>query len=141
MTTRSKKILVVDDDEFLRQSMKIGLVMLGYDIEFAKNAKEALEILEKEEFPLIITDLTMPEMDGTELCKRIRERNSETVIYAFSGRLAKVESDQLEEIGYDGLLHKPVKIEILERAIEGALEKTDKRLINIQGIDYGKEKY
>ena len=127
MTTLSKKILVVDDDEFQRKSMKKMLGMLGHDVELAKNAKEALEILEEKEFPLIITDLIMPKMDGMELCKRIREINSMTVIYSFSGYLTKFEPKQLEEIGFDGHLRKPVKLEVLERAIKGAFEKINKR--------------
>jgi DNA-binding response OmpR family regulator len=127
MTTLSKKILVVDDEETIREIMQINLVRLGYDPELAKNAKEALEILENEKFPLIITDLKMPEMDGIELCMRIREKTSETLIYAFSGGFTEVDSDQLEKMGFDGLLCKPVKFEVLERAIEGAFKKIDER--------------
>jgi len=127
MTTLSKKILVVDDEETIREIMQINLVRLGYDPELAKNAKEALEILENEKFPLIITDLKMPEMDGIELCMRIRERTSETLIYAFSGGFTEVDSDQLEKMGFDGLLCKPIKFEVLERAIEGAFKKIDER--------------
>jgi two-component system alkaline phosphatase synthesis response regulator PhoP len=127
MTTLSKKILVVDDEETIREIMQINLVRLGYDPELAKNAKEALEILENEKFPLIITDLKMPEMDGIELCMRIREKTSETLIYAFSGGFTEVDSDQLEKMGFDGLLCKPIKFEVLERAIEGAFKKIDER--------------
>jgi CheY-like chemotaxis protein len=126
MTALSKKILVVDDEESIRELMKMGLGILGYDTEFAKNAKEALEILDKKEFPLIITDLRLPDIDGIELCMQIRKRSSETIIYAFSGGVTEVEFDQFEEMGFDGLLSKPIKFEVLERAIEGAFEKIDK---------------
>ena len=127
MTALSRKILFVDDDKFQRETMKKMFGILGYDVEFAKNAQEALEILEKKEFPLIITDLIMPEMDGTELCKRIREINSVAVIYAFSGYLKKFEPKRLEEIGFDGHLSKAVDIEKLERSIEGAFNKIEQR--------------
>jgi len=127
MTALSKKILVVDDEESIREIMEINLVKLGYDPEFAKNAKEALEILENEKFPLILTDLRMPEMDGIELCLRIRERDLETLIYAFSGGFTELDSDQIEKMGFDGLLCKPVKFEVVERAIEGAFKKIDER--------------
>jgi two-component system alkaline phosphatase synthesis response regulator PhoP len=127
MTTLSKKILVVDDEESIREIMEINLVKLGYDPEFAKNGKEALEILENENFPLIITDLRMPEMDGVELCMQIRERHSETLIYAFSGGFTEVDSHELEKMGFDGLLCKPVKFEVLECALEGAFNKIDER--------------
>ncbi|MGD8449248.1 MAG: response regulator [Desulfobacterales bacterium] len=127
MAMLSKKILVVDDEESIREIMEINLVKLGYVPELAKNAKEALEILEEEKFPLIITDLKMPEMDGIELCMRIRERTSETLIYAFSGGFTVLDSDHFEKMGFDGLLCKPVKYEVLERAIEDAFKKIDER--------------
>ena len=125
MTRLSKKILVVDDEETIREIMEINLVRLGYDPELAKNAKEALEILENGNFPLIITDLKMPDMGGIELCQRIRKRKPETLVYAFSGGFTGHDSDQVKKMGFDGLLCKPIKFEILERAIEGAFKKLD----------------
>ena len=123
----SKKILVVDDEESIREVMKMGLVKLGYDPVFAENGKEAFEILTREKFPLILMDIRLPGMDGIELCLRIKEKNPETVIYAFSGVVAEFEFDQLEKMGFDGLLCKPVPFEVLERAIKGAFEKINKR--------------
>jgi CheY-like chemotaxis protein len=127
MTTLSRRILVVDDEEILRDTIEEMLIILGYDVELAKDAKEALEIARKEYFPLIITDLMMPKIDGTQLCKQIREINETAVIYAFSGFLTEVDSDQLKDIGFDGHLCKPVKMEVLKHAIEGAFEKIHQR--------------
>jgi len=127
MATLSKKILVVDGDESIRKLVKIKLVKLGYDPELAKNGKEALKISEREEFPLILMDLRLPEIDGIELCMRIKKRSPKTVIYAFSGVVTEVEFNQIEEMGFDGLLCKPVTFEVLERAIEGAFEKIKRR--------------
>jgi len=127
MTTLSKRILFVDDEDLLRDTIKDMLMILGYDVELAGNAEEALEMARKEYFPLIITDLMMPEIDGTQLCKQIRKINETAVIYAFSGFLAEIDSDQLKEVGFDGHLCKPVKIEVLKHAVEGAFEKLQKR--------------
>jgi len=127
MTTLSRRILFVDDEDLLRDTIKDMLMMLGYDVELAKNAEEALEIVRKEYFPLIITDLMMPEIDGTQLCKQIREINETAVIYAFSGFLTEIDSGQLKDVGFDGHLCKPVKIEVLKHAIEGAFEKIHQR--------------
>ncbi|RZB35364.1 MAG: hypothetical protein SRB2_03162 [Desulfobacteraceae bacterium Eth-SRB2] len=91
MTTVSKKILIVDDEKSLREIMKKRLGKLGYNPGCAKNGKEGLEISERKKFPLILLDLRMPEMDGIELCIRIKERNPETVIYAFSGIVTEAE--------------------------------------------------
>jgi CheY-like chemotaxis protein len=117
----------VDDEEILRDTIGEMLMILGYDVALAKDAKEALDIAQKEYFPLIITDLMMPEIDGTQLCKQIREINETAVIYAFSGFLSEVDSDQLKSAGFDGHLCKPVKIDVLKRAIEGAFEKINQR--------------
>jgi CheY-like chemotaxis protein len=127
MTTLSRRILFVDDEDLIRDTIKDMLMMLGYDVELARNAKEALEIVRKEYFPLIITDLMMPAIDGTQLCKQIREINETSVIYAFSGFLTEVDSDRLKDVGFDGHLCKPVKIEVLKHAIEGAFEKIHQR--------------
>lgn len=127
MTTISMRILFVDDEELLRTTIKDVLMMLGYDVELARDAKEALEIARKEYFPLIITDLMMPEIDGTQLCKQIRKINKTSVIYALSGYLTDVDSDRLKDVGFDGHLSKPVNIEVLKHAVEGAFEKIYQR--------------
>jgi CheY-like chemotaxis protein len=123
MTTDSKKILIVDDEKSVREITKIRLEKLGYDPECAQNGKEALEILVREKFPLILMDLKLADFEGTELCLRIKERNPETVIYAFSGHVIESDFDQLEEKGFDGLLCKPVTSEVLEQSVKGAFEK------------------
>lgn len=127
MTALSRKILYVDDEELQGKLMYKMLTRMGYDTEVVKNAREALEILDKEEFPLIITDLSMPEMNGIELCQRIRKSNQESFIYAFSGYLAEFDFEKLEEFGFDGHLSKPSETEFLKCAIEGAFEKIDQR--------------
>ena len=127
MTTPSRRILFVDDEEFQRDTIKEMLIMLGYDVELARDANEALEISRKENFSLIITDLMMPEIGGAQLCQQIREINETAVIYAFSGYLSELDSDQLKDVGFDGHLCKPVKIEVLKHAIEGAFEKNHQR--------------
>ena len=127
MISVSRKILFVDDEESQIKLMQSFFLRKGYDAEFAKSAKEALEILDNEDISIIITDLQMPEMDGIEFCRRVREKGSEVVVYGYSGDIIGVNSDHLEDIGFDGLLWKPVRLGVLERAIEGAFEKIDRR--------------
>jgi CheY-like chemotaxis protein len=127
MTAGPGKILFVDDEELQRELMKDILMTLGYDVELAENGDEALEIFQREAFPLIITDLSMPDMDGTQLCRQIRKINETAVVYAFSAYLAEVASDQLKSAGFDGHLCKPANIEVLKHAIEGAFEKNHRR--------------
>ncbi|MBL0699593.1 MAG: response regulator [Desulfosarcina sp.] len=118
-----KKILFVDDDKAQRGIINDIIKKLGYTVETVGSSEEAMKILAKHKYPLIITDLKMPGIDGMELCKRIREIGSESVIYALSGHVAEFDPELFEEIGFDGHLCKPVKIKVLKLAIEGAFEQ------------------
>ncbi len=118
-----KKILFVDDEESQRDVMSRFLKKLGYDATISSNALEALEILKKEHFPLIITDLSMPGMDGSTLCENIRIANPNAIIYALSGFIESVEFETLESARFDGYLRKPVTSKVLKLAIDGVFEK------------------
>jgi len=118
-----KKLLVVDDDKSYLNALKKILTKMGYAAEVAAGSEEALKILEKENFPLIITDLDMPGLDGVELCKQIKEIDSNSIVYALSGYITEYDTENLEKSGFDGYLSKPAKIEVLKQAIEGAFDK------------------
>ncbi len=121
-----KKILFIDDEESQRDVMDRVLRRMGYTVTISSNPEESLEILKTEFFPLIITDLNMPEMDGINLCKNIRKINSQSVIYALSGYIESYEAERLESVGFDGYLRKPVTSEMLKQAIEGAFDKFER---------------
>ena len=118
-----KKILFIDDDEAQREIINDIIKKFGYTVETVGSSEAAIRVLAKNKYPLIITDLKMSGIDGTELCKRIREIDSESVIYALSGHVAEFEPELFEEIGFDGHLCKPVNIKVLKQAIEGAFER------------------
>jgi len=118
-----KKILFVDDEELQRDVMRRVLKKLGYDVTLSSNSLEALEILKNEHFPLIITDLSMPGMDGATLCENIRITNSNSIIYALSGFIESFEAETLESVGFDGYLRKPATSKILRIAVDGAFDK------------------
>ncbi|RJP75918.1 MAG: response regulator [Desulfobacteraceae bacterium] len=118
-----KKILFVDDEESQRDIMRRVLRKMGYSVTLSSGPVEALEILKKEYFPLIITDLSMPGMDGTKLCKRIRSKNQNSIIYALSGFIESYQAEKLEEVGFDGYLRKPATTATIKQAVDGAFDK------------------
>ena len=120
-----KKILIVDDDNAYLNVLEKIFSKMEYEAEFAGSSEEALEILKKDNFPLIITDLEMPGLDGVELCKQIRIIDPKAVVYALSGYIAEYDTEYLEKSGFDGYLSKPAKIEVLKKAIEGAFDKIE----------------
>ncbi len=118
-----KKILVIDDEGSQRDVMQRFIPKLGYAVKTADSSESALEILAVEHFPLIITDLSMPGIDGLELCRRVKQVDSNIIIYALSGYIASFNEKKLEECGFDGYLSKPASSQTLKQAIEGAFEK------------------
>ena len=74
----AKKILVVDDEQIIRESLSYVLKNEGYDVTEAANGKIAYQLLTKQPFDLVVTDLEMPEMKGTELLEKIRDLSVQT---------------------------------------------------------------
>ena len=74
----AKKILVVDDEQIIRESLSYVLKNEGYDVTEAENGKIAYQLLTKQPFDLVVTDLEMPEMKGTELLEKIRDLSVQT---------------------------------------------------------------
>ena len=122
-----KKILVVDDEDFHRELMQKLLTKLGYEVAVAESAEEAFSLLEKEKFPVIITDLIMLEMDGVEFCQMIRETDTRTVVIALSGYTELYNIEKLKEAGFDNHLTKPFKIETIKQAIKEGFEEFQRR--------------
>ena len=118
------RILVVDDEDFQRDLLKKLLSRAGYEVEEAQSPEVALSILDKEEFQVIITDLIMLDMDGVEFCLRVRETNSKTVIIALPGHVDLYDIDKLKLAGFDNYLTKPIKVEVIQEAIEEGLKRT-----------------
>ena len=118
------KILVVDDEDFQRDLLKKLLSKVGYQVEEAQSPEVALSILDTKEFQVIITDLIMLDMDGVEFCQRVRETNSKTVIIALTGYVDLYDIDKLKVAGFDNYLTKPIKVEVIQEAIEEGLKRT-----------------
>ena len=120
-----RKILVVDDDDMIIDLFKDGFSRAGFTVRRAKSAEEALAILEKEAYSVMFLDLKLPSMDGLELCRRIRETNSTSIIYAVTGYKSKYEVSDCRNAGFDDYFTKPVDLKILFRAALDAFDKID----------------
>jgi len=132
----NNKILVVDDEEIIRESLSYILRKEGYPVEEAANGKIAYEKLKEDSFDLVITDLEMPEMKGTALLKEIQNlhlRTSTIIITAFGSletaisALRNGASDYiLKPIEFDELLFKVKKLfEVQELLLENRFMKKE----------------
>jgi len=128
------KILVVDDEDYHRELMQKLLARLGYQVEAVESAEDAFSCLDRESFPVIITDLIMLEMDGVEFCRKIRETDNKTVVIALSGHTELYDINRLKEVGFDNHLAKPFKIDVIKQAIQEGIEEYRRR-VDIQDDD------
>ena len=116
------RILGVDDEPIIGESIACALEAPNRKIVLAKNGQEALEIVAKEKFDIIITDHRMPRAGGLELVKKLRKRKYDGKIVVLSGHLSPDNIGIYEELGIDEVVGKPVDSEEL-RTIISLLEE------------------
>jgi CheY-like chemotaxis protein len=119
----SKRILVVDDDPRVREVLSAMLESAGYEVSLAPNGRDAVAILENQEFTAILTDLVMPEQEGIETIKLIRKDYPDLKIIAMSGAFG---GDYLRIAGYLGAhstLAKPINMETLISTLQRTIQE------------------
>ena len=119
-----KRILLVDDEPAMLQTLRIILTSDGYEVETAWSSKEALGIVNQERFDLVITDFNMPEMKGDELALLIKEQWPGTPVVMLSGSAEILRASGRALPGVDVLIGKPFKIAELCREIAQLLEES-----------------
>ena len=121
----SVKILFVDDSEMTRNIIGAMIEDLGHDIEVAEDGSEALDLLNKDKFDILITDLNMPIMDGYTLIENVRKIKNYINIPILIITTEKESKDKEKgfEVGADYFLVKPVEKEQLSQYIQMCLDK------------------
>ncbi|MBN2281736.1 MAG: response regulator [Candidatus Marinimicrobia bacterium] len=127
-----RKILFVDDEESILDIYKNLLEDTDYEVFTAPDGFKALEIIEKNVIPVMFLDLNMPGMSGLELCERIRESNSISIINAITGYSSLFELVEIRNAGFDDYFKKPIRMEKLLEVIEDCFEKIDRWEINFK---------
>jgi two-component system, cell cycle response regulator len=134
------KILIVEDDPVSRRLLESFLTEWGHDVKLAVNGSEAWEILQNPDAPnLVISDWMMPEMDGLELCRRIRATGKSGYIYFIILTAKEKKEDVVKglEAGADDLLVKPFSHEELKcRVLIGErILNLEKRILQLASTD------
>ena len=118
-----KRILVVDDDELVRLALEELLRPEGYEIHAVSSGKEALNRIAENAYDLLMLDIIMPEMDGIELCRKIREKDdySEVPIVFLTAKSREEDRSVGLEAGANLFLSKPISPEKLLTLISEAI--------------------
>jgi two-component system, OmpR family, alkaline phosphatase synthesis response regulator PhoP len=119
-----KKILMVDDDELVLIAIRELLTPLGFGVTLSSNGPDALEKVANERFDLIVLDVIMPEMDGFEVCRKIRQIQSyaETPIIMLTAKSGEEDKQRGMAVGASLYLPKPISPKRLIALVEEAME-------------------
>jgi two-component system KDP operon response regulator KdpE len=120
MSATSARILIVDDEPPIRKLLRMGLTSQGYDVLEAQNGKVALELISNNP-DLVILDLGLPDIDGLELLKRIRQRENSLPIVVLSSRGDEAGKVAALDLGADDYVTKPFGMEELFARMRAAL--------------------
>ena len=106
---RGPVVLIVDDDERLREYVRVNLEMEGYTVREAGSAAEGMSALEESRPDLILLDVMMPQVDGWEMLQRVHERHGVGAIpvVMFSGKVDERAAGEAAERGAQGFIGKP----------------------------------
>ncbi len=119
-------LLIVEDEESMRETLKLNLELEGYLVTTADNGPEVLRLVKNEYFDLIILDIMLPEMDGLMVCETIRMQHNDVPILFLSAR--NTGADRVEGLkkGGDDYLTKPFNLEELLLRVEKLIIKSKK---------------
>jgi len=120
--TGEGKILLVDDEDVIRETMKLNLENLGYEVLTAQNGEEGLSLFQENQFDLILLDMIMPEMSGKEFFKLVKKIDSDIRVILVSGYYNEEDVMEMKSLGLNGILQKPVNQEKLSTLIEDILK-------------------
>jgi len=119
----AKRILVVDDEPFVCDAVKMMLTFDGHEVYTANSAREALDVFEKDKFDLVITDFAMPVMKGDELAVAIKERAPGQPVIMITAYAEMLETSGNPLSGVDRMIGKPFLLDDLREAIAAVLGK------------------
>jgi len=121
-----RKLLIVDDEAYIRELLESAFSKAGYTVLSASCGEEALGILGQQLIPVIYIDLGLETMTGFELCERIRTDHPETIIYALTGYSSLFQRSEYLEAGFNEYFAKPVKLGVLYKSAQDAFDEIDR---------------
>jgi DNA-binding response OmpR family regulator len=123
MAERSPRILLVDDERAIQTLLSYPLQKDGYEVVCASDGREALTRFEEGQYDLVVLDVMMPRMDGLEVCRRIRSKNTVPIIM-LTARAEEVDKVVGLELGADDYITKPFSLREFRSRVKAALRRS-----------------
>jgi two-component system OmpR family response regulator len=123
VSQEGERILVVDDEPFITDLLSAALRFEGFDVEVAGSGREALQLAQPGRYDLIMLDVMMPDLEGTEVCRRLRETGIGTPVVFLTARDST--EDKVYGLGMaDDYVTKPFSLEELVARVRAVLRRT-----------------
>ncbi|MDN3202563.1 response regulator [Algoriphagus sediminis] len=123
----TKRILVGEDSSVIINLTKSVLSFENYEIKSAKDGTQVLDLLQNEDFDLVLMDISMPKMDGIECTKAIRnlpdQAKASIPIIAITGNLKNFTKEQYKTMGFTDFLQKPLNYDLLLATVKKIINK------------------
>ncbi len=127
---KEMKILLIDDDQWIRESLSLFLKSEGYLLVACETAEEGLETLRDETYDIIIVDYKLPGMDGMEFFKRIEGSHPDSMKILLTAYKENKIISEATRIGVNDYIEKPFTVETLERSFSKFFEKREEKIIH-----------
>lgn len=116
------RVIVCEDEKFIRWALAEHLRSSGYEVEEAENGIECLQLVEKKIPDIILLDLRMPKMDGTATLKQLRDQGIKIPVFILSGFGAAGSTTEATELGAQGFIAKPYHLSEISQLLEATLQ-------------------
>ena len=116
-------LLLIDDDEWIRDSMRLFFESEGCDLVTLETAEQALELVKQEPFDIIISDFRLPGIDGIEFFKRTSQLNKSSLKILITAYMSKKVASDAKKAGVDDLIEKPFKPKTIEKSLSRLLSR------------------
>ena len=125
MNVKSKKVLIVDDEQSIRTLLDYNLKQAGYETIMASDGKEAIEMAEAKKPDLILLDLMLPQISGIEVCKMLRSQQINIPIIMLTAKSEELDKVLGLEIGADDYMTKPFSPREVVARVKAVLRRTN----------------
>src|SRR5690348_7594280 len=129
-----RKILVIEDEQKIADTLKLGLGENGYEVEAAYDGTIGLKLFESRDFDLVVLDINLPGLNGYELCKRIRARNAQVPVIMLTALSSLNDKIEGYDAGADDYIIKPFEFRELLMKIRVLLKRSVHQNIPVGSI-------
>jgi PAS domain S-box-containing protein len=127
---KKARILVIDDEEFVRSVLSRTLAQVHHQVTLAEDGEKGIQLFKEEKFDMVLTDLGMPGMSGWDVCRIIKKISPHTPVGMITGWGAEMNQSKIEEYGLDFFISKPFDFNQVLNVVAETMKSKEERLLS-----------